>query len=243
MRKNLFFTAIAVAALVSCKKENNSLPPGGQGQGNNTESKIKEWTGNSGMTTYLYDGSGRCTQYSSSTGSKVTFEFTGNKIVQKQFNNAGVNDFTREYELNASGLISKETRPGDPDFEAVLLYNSDKQVVKKIYHMIGGTQTIDYFYNNGNCDSTRYHMNSSWTTTVKFTYHTDKPNTISYEAMGMPYFGKESKNLNKTEQYFYPDGTSGTVTQRSYEFDAAGRVIKQTGVQGGNINISYLTYY
>jgi hypothetical protein len=243
MRKQFLLVLIVVSFFVSCKKESTNQPPANPGGGSTTVSKIKEWTNNSGMTTYTYDASGRCTQYLYSSGAKNTFEFLSNKIIQRQFNNAGINDFTREYEVGANGLVSKETRPNDPNFDAVFIYNSDKQVVKKIYHQNGSTQTVDYFFSNGNCDSARFSTNNIWSSTTRFTYYTDKPNTISNDAFGMQFFGKDSKNLLKSEQYVYSDGTQVGPIVRVYEFDAAGKVIKQTSQSGANINITYISYY
>lgn len=239
MEKQFLIAAVISAVLFSCKKSDDSIvPPGGA----NTVSKIKTWTSNSGTATYIYDAEGRLIEAVRSTGGKTTYEYLSGQVIQKQFNSSGVNDFSYHYELGPEGLVFKETRPATPSFSASNIYNSSRQLLKSANNFAGQSNARDYFYSNGNCDSIRLSTNGNWINTLIKTYYTDKPNSIGYDAEGLSFFGKGNKNLVKTEQYFLPDGTKNDITTFTYEFDSKGRAIKQTGTQGANIFIEYITY-
>ncbi len=240
MKKQIFLFAGALTALFlfSCKKENTGAPAGT----GNTGSRIKSIAGNWGTSDFTYDASGRPTLVSYSNGSKTVYEYSPGHINQKAFNTAGVNTETYQYELNQDGVITKETRASSPSFNEIRIYNSEKQIVKKITNINGTTQVIDFFWSNGNCDSSRFTNNGNWSSTIIRTFYTDKPNTLGYDIYGTPYYGKDSKNLMKSEQYTYPDGSAINPTMVNYEWDAQGRVTKETRTQGGNIGISYYSY-
>lgn len=243
MKKTTSLTAIAFTSLIvlSCSKEKNENPSNTAATSSVT--RIKTWSNTSGQKTYLYDNSGKLTEVQSNTGSKVTYEYAPGKIIHRQFNTAGVNDFTAEYDLNEAGLVVTEKRPSQPGFTATFIYNDQKQPVKSIYNTNGIVHTQDFFYNNGNCDSIRISENGNWDYTRHFTHYTDKSNHLSNEAYGYPFFGKESKNLVKSVEYIDSNGSSSGLTSIEYEYDAKGRPVKETKTQGVNIYINYITYY
>lgn len=234
--------SLPAIVLLSCSKEKSENPANGN-TSNPTISKIKTWSNSASQRTYIYNNGGKLTEVQSNTGSKETFEYPAGKIIKKQFNTAGVNDFTAEYELDANGLGITEKRTAQPGFTGTLIYNDQKQPVKFIYNMNGLIQTQDYFYSNGNCDSVRYSENGNWKYTRIFTYYANKFNYLSNEAYGYPFFGKESKNLVKTDQFVNPDGSSSELVTITYEFDAQGRPVKETRSQGINIYINFISYY
>lgn len=241
MKKQItIITAALSLVLFSCKKSDTNPNPQGGGA---TSSKIKTWAGNSGISTYTYDAQGRCTEVLYSNGGKIAYEYQAGVVTVKAYNTANVLTSTSVYELNSEGLRIKETRPGNPLFAESTVYNSDKQPVKHITSNNGNTQVMDYFYSGGNYDSIRFTNNGNWSSTIIKTYYSDKLNTLSNDEEGVSFYGKENKNLVKTEQYTYPDGTKNDISNYTYEFDAKGRVVKETRVQGGNINISYITHY
>ena len=72
-------------------------------------------------------------------------------------------------------------------------------------------------------------------------YYLDKINTIGNDNRGMPFMGKDSKNLVKTVKY--TGTTVNTVSKRkrstsdysyTYEFDSKNRVIKSTKASSTN---------
>jgi len=227
---------------MSCSKEKTGNPSNGNNPGAQV-SRIKTWSSSASQRTYIYNSNGKLAEVQSNTGSKDTYEYTPGKIIKKQYNNAGINDFTAEHDLDANGLGITEKRPTQPGFTGTHIYNDQKQPVKRIYNMNGLIQTQDYFYANGNCDSVRYSENNIWKYTRRFTYYTDKFNYLSNEAYGYPFFGKESKNLVQTDQYVNPDGSTSEIITITYEFDQQGRPVKETRTQGANLFINYITYY
>ena len=241
MKKNFLIIATALTTLLfSCKKSDTSPNPTG---GVATDSKIKTWTGGSYTTTYSYDASGRSTGHINSDGSKVENEYLSGIVKSKLYTTGGVYIYTETHELGADGIATKITRSNAPSFSELRTYNSDKQIVKILTNINGTVQNIDFFYSNGNYDSSRFSNNGNWSLTIKRTYYTDKLNSFSTDATGESFYGKESKNLLKTEQYTYPDGSKGNMTTYTYEFDAKGRATKETSTQGGNLDISYITYF
>ncbi len=233
---------LASFALLSCNKEKIEGPVNNQAQ-TGSVSRIKTWSNTSGQKTYLYDNSGKLTEVQSNTGSKVTYEYSPGKITHKQFTMGGANDFTAVYDLNEAGLVVTEKRPSKPDFTATFIYNEQKQPVKTIYNTNGIINTRDFFYNNGNCDSIRISESGNWDYTLRFTHYTDKVNHLSNEAYGYPFFGKESKNLVKSVQFLYANGSSSDITSINYEYDSNGRPVKETRSEGVNIFINYISYY
>ena len=234
------FTAGISLLLFSCNKSDTIDNPSG---GSNTMSKIKTWSGSNGIATYTYDAGGRCQQVTYSDGSKNTYEYTTGKVIQKNFNTAGVNIVTYVYDLDTDGLKIKESRSSDVTFSEVAIYNTDKQIVKFIVHQNGKVFSGDYFYSNGNCDSVRFSTNGVWYSSAIKTYYTSKPNSLTYDTEGIAFMGKSNKNLLKTEQYKYSDGTTADISTYAYEFDEKGRVGKQTLIQGANQHIEYIVYY
>jgi YD repeat-containing protein len=223
----------------SCKKESTVNPPA-----NNSESqRVKTETGDSGIDTYTYDGSGRLLSDQSTNGTKSVYEYQPGKISRKYFNAANVNTQTYEFEIGTDGLATKQTRPTQLDYQETRIYNSDKQLIKQITLQNNNTYVIDYFYSNGNCDSARASSNGTWTSTARKTYYTGVKNIFDYSNYGTSFYGKGSKDLLKSEQYFYPDGSSNEKTSWVYEFDGMARPIKQTSTHGNNLEIIYFSYY
>lgn len=237
MKKQLFLlTAITSILIYSCKKDSGNLPS----PGNNSASLVKTETGAS-IYTYKYDASGRSTEITYPTG-KTTYEYQGNKVTKKYFNTNGVMTSSYIYDLDANGLVSKVSKVGDPNYQENWFYNSDKQIIKQINQYNGVSDVRDYFYSNGNEDSVRVTYNGQFSHTVRFSYFTDKLNLLNYANYGVGFFGKKSKNLIKTEQYFYADGSTNDEQQSSYEVDGNGKVTKGTYKSGQNIEIIYYSY-
>ncbi len=239
MKKQLFIlTALSTLLLYSCSKDKTDAPAG---NGNGSVSLIKSLTGNGGLVTYQYDASGRQI-LAAGPNYKTVYEYSGNMVYRKSYNGNGGLTNTMSYELNADGLITKGTMTADPSYLETRIYNSEKNLLKQITFVNGTTQAIDYYWSNGNLDSTRFSNNGQYHFTAKRSYYLDKANSLSYVQYGVPFYGKLSKNILKTEQYFYSDGSTNTLDEQSYEFDNNGRVTKQTSKSGQNIEILYYTY-
>lgn len=241
MKKKLFTTAAFIAVIfISCKKSDQVDNPSANVS---LEGRIKTWAGGSGITTYTFDSQGRCKAEEQSSGTKSVYEYQPGKVLQKIYNASNSLTSEYDYELGPDGYVAKETRPGFPTFSSTRIYNNDKQLVKIVSFINGSNQVIDYFYSNGNCDSSRFSTNGIWNSSIVYTYYPDQLNSIGNSAQGVSFYGVSSKNLLKSEQYTYPDGTKLEMTVFTYEYDAKGRAVKYTGTRGGNINIEYITYY
>jgi YD repeat-containing protein len=238
--KKIFFLLITTASFVACKKNNIDAPVTTLSAG----AKVKTETYGASIATFTYDAQGRITLRTYSNGSKVEYDYLSGIVNEKVYNTAGVYQYSYKYELNADGSVNRETSTNNPGYEDLMLYNADKTLAKGISKVNGNTTSRDFFYSNGNCDSIRFNGNNgSWQTTIVNTYYTDKANVLSYENHGYSFYGKDNKNLLKNQVYKYPDGSTNTPSGYSYEFDALGRVIKQSSVQGNNQEIGLFTYY
>ena len=239
--KKIFFLLITTAGFVACKKNNMDAPAAPA----NTSGKIKTWVSGATITTYTYDAQGRVIVEANSDGSGYEYEYLTGIVNEKQFNAGHVLNVTYKNELNADGLVIRKTASNNAAYEELYTYNADKTEAKQIGHYSGGiTQVIDYYYSNDNCDSSRFSGNSGvWSLTIQRTYYPDKLNSIASENQGEFFYGKDNANLQKTEIYKYSDGSTNTPTTFTYEFDTNGRVVKQTGTQGNNINIGIFSYY
>lgn len=76
-----------------------------------------------------------------------------------------------------------------------------------------------------------------------YQFFTDKTNTIEYENMGITFFGKQNKNPIKQETttYTYDGEVAPTQTiTYTYEYDAKGRITKQTSNDGDYSVYTYI---
>ncbi|HWR33435.1 MAG TPA: hypothetical protein VN451_07920, partial [Chitinophagaceae bacterium] len=207
-------------------------------------SKIKTRAVGVNIINYTYDALGRIVAQVNSNGSKQEFEYLTGVVNKKFYNTSGVFQYGYKFELNAEGLCIRTTMSNSPNYELLHLFNPDKTVAKEISHINGNNSGRDYFYSNGNLDSIRFTGNNgNWQLTISKTYYTDKPNVLSVENYGELFYGKDNKNMIKSEVYKYPDGSTTSESGYSYEYDAQGRVIKQTSTAGNNIEIQLYTYY
>jgi YD repeat-containing protein len=239
MKKILFILLAAMSFFPSCKKNSdNTPPPPGPGNFIRVKTSVSAYE----SLKFSYDNAGRLIERISNGTTKVTYEYPSGKVIQKVFTPGGVLSDTWTFTLDANGLSTQRTYDQDAAYLETTLYNSDKQIVKTITQGSGYTEGADYFYSNGNLDSCRFSSNGAWTFTSRYTYYTDKPNVMDPENYGEAHFGKGSKNLYKTFQYVYPDGTITEITNVSYEYDAKGRVIKRISQKGANTGFINYTY-
>ena|SRR5690349_14705047 len=237
MKKILFILMATTLFLMSCKKDSsNTLPPGA-----NTPIRVKTSVSPYESWTYSYNNAGRVIERLSGV-SRITDEYSSGKVIQKVFTLGGMLTDTRTFTLDANGLITQKTNTEDPAYLETILYNNDRQMVKTIAQGSGYSEVDEYFYSNGNLDSSRISHDGAWTVSFRYTYYTDKPNVMDHENFGEVYYGKGSKNLYKTYQSVYPDGTITEITNVSYEFDAQGRIVKRISQKGGNTGFINYTY-
>ncbi len=236
--KKIIFILLAATTVVSCKKNNDNTVPVNPVS---LENKVKQVI-SGGTRTYSYDASGRLVQKLYADGGKSQFEYPAGKVIEKEYKTDGSLKEIYTYDLDANGLVGKETWSSNPSYQELRVYNNDKQQIKATTTYNGVISTADYFFSNGNCDSVRFSAPSGWQSTVKRTYYTDKPNVLDYDATGQTWLGHKSKNLIKTEQYFFSNGSFNPAVMYTYEFDAKGRIVKETNEYNGDIDIVYYKY-
>jgi hypothetical protein len=145
------------------------------------------------------------------------------------------------YDLNKKGLIEKGTNANEIDYYK---YNSKNQLIERfIQGHDGDFDVLTYIYDkDGNLDTLKTGPVGIIASYQTFTYYTDKPNVLNHETFGEGFRGVESKNLVKSIVLHSPNNTS--VTDKTYSFDAMGRVAKVSTTHNGNSlpDVSY-TYY
>ena len=238
--EKLFFIVLAAVIFTACKKTKDdatipSLPP--------TIAKIKTYTAGANINTYTYDAQGRVLQISRNNGSKDEYEYTPGLVTRKIYNSAGIYQYSYLEELNIDGFTKRTTRSDLPGSEELYVYNTDKTMAKQIIMSNGNSTVFDYFWSNGNLDSTRIiNGNGVLSYTQVSTFYTDKLNVLSDAAFGEQLWGKNSKNLQKSSMNRFPGGNTTTPGNFDYEYDAQGRVTKKISTSGNNIYITLYTY-
>jgi YD repeat-containing protein len=238
MKHSIFFLFAFAFIIISCSKNNDApTPPGG----GNSPARLKTSMTDNGSTSYEYDSKGRITKSTTSTGEREEYVYGANTITTTEYaaDNSILSIAT--IELNADGLITKRTYDNAPANSYLYFYNADKTIAKRVITQNGNTSVIDYFYTNGNFDSSRYKFNGDWNSTIVPTYY-DKADGLSDEVYGLTYYGKSGKKLLKSESTRYDDGSTSTWNY-AYDFDGKGRVTKRTSTNDQTVNVSYYTYY
>jgi YD repeat-containing protein len=238
--KKLLFLLLATAGFVACKKSSVDAPVTPV----SNETKVKTSTSGTTISTFYYDSKGRQLKIENSNGSKEEYEYLPGIINRKSYSTSGVFVFAYKYELNADGLVYRSTISNNPSYEELRQYNADKTLAKYLFKANGLTNSADYFYSNGNCDSVRFIGNDGkWSSTNIHTFYTDKINVLTDAITGEDFNGKDDKNMLKSDIYRYPDGTTNDMATYTYAYDAQGRVIKSTRTQGNDISINLISYY
>jgi len=240
--KHSFFLLIAFAIIAgSCSKNNDTVSPGGPGISGGSTARLKTSSDDYGTTTYEHDSKGRVVKETYPNGGHDEYIYTANTVTINEYGPGNNLVAVGTYELNADGLTTKKSWSDTPNGFTEYLYNPDKTTSKKISTYNGNTSVFDYFYTNGNLDSTRIKYNGTWNSTIIPSYY-DKADGLGEDIFGVTFYGKTNKKLLKSEFTRTKDGDEYTFNY-TYDFDSNGRVIKRTSQNGQNINITYYTYY
>lgn len=232
MKKNFFISVTAFSLLlISCSKSNNDVLPPASGA-----DKIKTWVTNGLTMHYSYDNQGRLVQLDYSDGAKKSYAYEQGKIIYKYYDNTGAMVSHKEIFLGADGKVVKELFPLKPGNQITYTYDSDHNLEKYSFQNNITHYYYLYFFSNGNLDSIRrFNANDQWISSSRYTYYTDKKNTLSSDNEGLFFKPHISNNLLKTEENYYADGSTPYSYNYSYEFDDKGRVIKYNVYQSGSV--------
>jgi hypothetical protein len=236
--KKITLFLVAAISLQACKKNADYIdviPV-------NSAAKYKVVDFHSKPDTYYYDSYGRQVKVVSFDGSRVENAYSKDRVTRTQYNSAGVLDKTTIIELNAAGLQAKYYFKETPANNTMFEYNQAKQVSKFVSSYNGELTTGDYFYSNGNLDSTRYTKNGNWYLTNVYEFHAGQPNVQKGANYGILYNGEFSKLMCKSQVHKQSNGTS-IKEEYSYKYNAQGLVIELTEVSPNGTNIGYYSYY
>jgi YD repeat-containing protein len=231
---------ILIGACAACSKSHDNPAPASPPA---SLTRIKKQTSGGNVYTYSYDSQGKAMKMENNDGSRKEYEYATGKVTRKYYNSAGVYQSSNSEELNPDGFSVRSTTSSQPTWETLFTYNADKTLAK-IISQSNSITVKDYFWNKGNLDSIRFSsQNGTWNYTNVMTYYIDKPNVLSDDVFGEPYWGMNSKNLLKSSVNHFPDGSSSVKNDYTYEFDSQSRVTKETiTVDNGNIYITLNTY-
>ncbi|HEX2631136.1 MAG TPA: hypothetical protein VHM26_19110 [Chitinophagaceae bacterium] len=234
------FSLLLIAFVIlagSCSKNNDSPAPGNTGS---NSARVKTYVGSWSQQSYEYDSKGRIVKESWATGEHEDYVWNNdNTITRTEYASDNSVVSVGTFELNADGLITKKTYSNN-DEVVVYFYNPDKTIAKRTNTNNGNTGVIDYFYTNGNFDSSRYSYNGTWNSTYTATYY-DKTDVLSDENFGFVFYGKSNKKLIKSEKTHYSNNVD-IMWNYTYEFDGQGRVTKRTSTQDQDVYIDLYTY-
>jgi len=234
--------ALLVLSFAACKKADVGAPVP-------VLPKVKTFTIMDGAAiinsaTIEYDNLGRRSKQTFKDDSRFDFTYTGNTMLQEQFNSSGATQSKYNYILNAEGLAESYYNLATPKVIYYQTFNSAKQMVLEITKNIGvKTFEVHHFYDNtgNNIKDSVLHVNG--TTIRTYEYYTDKISTITNSNYGTKYDGVSSKNSLKKVTVKSPLNVI-TITDYSVpELDAKGKVIKQSYTSGGKIFDYLYSYY
>jgi hypothetical protein len=217
---------IGLAALIafglhSCEKEADPEPVNGL-----VKSVSVVLGGTTSIESYSYDEQGRIvlvtiTQTGEFPGTETTtYSYSQNTVVAiVEFDGGGT--MTTTYNLNADGYAVSDSDGSTYN------YNADGHMTSAIYPWRTETRT----WSGGNMVSISY---SDGTPTDTYTYLTDKGD---YRDYGKGWSGKRSKNLVSSVS------NVNIGVNITYEFDAKGRVTKETHTDPGSNSMVYTYTY
>jgi len=229
----LFFTA--------CKKENSDIASSNEEIATAKASKpvtpirVKTETDGFGTKTFFYNVDLNSVGYSGPQN--ATYSYPDASHIIATLPSYPVTSF----ELNKKGLLEKGTSSNDISYYQ---YNSKSQLIERFIQSGSDIDVYTFIYNNdGNLDSVKVQSNGAAAGYQVFTYYTDKLNLLDHQAFGEGFRGAESKNLMKSATWHFYNGSS-SVTNKTYEVDAMGRVTKvSTTIDANNMPDVTYTYY
>ena len=243
--KNFSIALILITGIVffaACKKENSDLGSQSEeiatGKANKPAppTRVKTETSGASVKTYTYNADFNSNGWLAGSLSKNYYYPDGSHIIE-----GGTNILETHYDVNKKGLIEKSTNSNDI---AYYKYNSRNQLIERFIQSGGDVDVLTYIYNkDGNLDTLKMGPSTDIIASYQtFTYYTDKANILNNETFGEGFRGVESKNLVKSI-IMHGNNFTGT-TNKTYSFDAMGRVAKVSSTYNGTPlpDVSY-TYY
>lgn len=206
--------------------------------------KIKSWSSNGTPRNYTYDNQGRLSLVDFSNGAYSEYVYESGKVVYKYFSSPNVLSSQREYILDANGMVVNERSSLNPLLDITYQYDNKQNIATYKYVNGANSFSYSYFFSKQNLDSIcNYDKNNQWVSTTRFTYYTDKLNTIADENIGLFFTPKMRKNLLKTQETQYANGNAPTLYDFNYEFDDKDRAIKVKTSKAGVVQWTEIITY
>ncbi len=244
--KKLLLAVLVIINFTACKKSEIVSQ-------NAVEAKVKTFSIGSDIINYAYDNQGRIMARVSPSGNwKAEFAYSGNTVTENYYIGATLST-TKLYELNANGLVSKEsyTFPATSvPYKTQYSYNANRQLLARISNnTINANTSIEtFFYTGSVLDSMQTTFNQN-TDIYRFVYeyYTDKANTLSNKNQGFLFLAeRESMALKKQTSTFRTNGFINVqVDDFTYNFDTKGKITKRTitTVGSSGTSVNDVTYY
>jgi hypothetical protein len=244
--KKITILVLLLATLFSCKKNKTDTPTLPEVVYKiKTEARVD----GSNVRTYTYDTDGRLLK-NDGTIYRYEYSYSANTATEKYYNTNLVN--TTLHELNADGLVSKESYSDNSGVLSVTIYtyNTNKQVQKtmRTYTASGFIATENYFYTGKAVDSVKTTFsNNADVWKIVYEYYTDKKPSTNYKNLGINFYADRSDKLVKKitfTAYIAATNTNNPpqISDITYSFDALDRVTQR--VFNGQVNSSNnYTYY
>jgi YD repeat-containing protein len=249
MKKSLIILVAATWALLptACKKESTSKTD--NGSGNATTCLVTSLDGGA----VNYDAQNRITSFSTD-GQSASYTYNGSKVVIAISGDSM--NATAEFNLNsmnypATGKISTVVSGLPITINYTYTYNADGRCTKAKQSLAFFGQEMvtvtDYEYTNGNLTKeTSYdEATPEEKDVIAYTYLSDKTDSraLSMSKVFIADFqGKGSTNLIKNSTSTTFDGTV-TIINYTYEYDASGKVTKETQTDSDSGEINGLSTY
>jgi hypothetical protein len=247
LNKTMLVTLLAGMALCGCQKDDDASSNENGGTGVKGTPLIATMTlhNEDGVTarSFRYDEKGRLVgevdkrnsaDYYSSTISYEAYKYIWTSV----FVESG-NKMERTGTLNEKGLVTSVTHICSIDRDSgteILEYNSEGYCIHCLLTYKDGIKNENtYTFSGGNLVEGKesfQHNFYDW----KYTYYTDRVNTIGVENLGVSFMGKQSKNLIKSET----KKETGKEVTYTYEFDSKNRVTKQLCSDGSYTEYTYV---
>jgi YD repeat-containing protein len=223
--KKFYLLAVIVLLISSCKKEKDNATP------NSDTAVVKSISQTPGglNTTFSYDSEGRLSTIRSSNGSGTNITYNGDTVIESMMNDSGYVYSIKTVFLNSSGIATssllRDTFGGILTYSQYLYDSANfkrEEMNYDVYNNLVARKTWDIGANNvyyyTSTDSLVYQNNAQ----IGYSYSYEKENTVGNDNMGLKYYGKSSKNIEKT---MHKTGVTGNVRYTfQYTFDNSGRI-------------------
>lgn len=243
MKKGLYFLLALVVFYSSCKKEEDNTTPA-------IAAVLKSISQvPSGVSTnYTYDSQGRLETVRNSDGSGMNISYSGDTVTETLMNDSGYVFVINTVFLNATGIATasflRDTFGGILSYSEYFYDTASFKIDERNYAPSGNqiarkgwSISANNVYYYSSTDSLIYQNNAQ----ISYTYSFERENTIGNDNIGLKYYGKSSKNVEKT-MHKTSNATGNIYYTFQYTFDNSGRIATKSAYNHLNELVYTNTY-